>query len=420
MSLNNRRGILTVTLALMGAATGGVARADSWMPAGETCTATLPGGTPHFFAYTSPGSGARLALAWGTGSTWNRTNLVTATDLQTAQIACGAAGNNQILVVYRSGLDSTIHSRDRLSGWAESTPPNAINSSGTGLFVTPFTEGGRWKFALFTDRGRSSSVIMMSIWDDAASPKWSQPVFLDAVPGNLSPGSGNHLTGYAINVGPSASQAVISVFAVSQDGHLRENRGGSSGTRTWIDHGLAPGNRPFSTAPGWGPTAQGFYNSPFGHPGDYFESEYARRIVVPTADQTAIFSREAVSSATFTWNQVAGPTTSPPFGLDAASGTASGCPASPGAPCAAAMQTVVRFLSSGVSKFAYFHSGVTGISPPPPGNWVVLPPAISTQPSPSYGGLAGTAHGALFYISAANNLVVMNLDTFAVNNIPPP
>jgi hypothetical protein len=235
-----------------------------------------------------------MFVAWGSGGSWNLSNIVPTASLRPTQIAC-ASPNSQMLVVYRD-TGSTLRSRDRLSGWAETAVPNGANSFGNGLFITPVSDSGRSKFALFAVMGNNT--IMMSVWDDAASPKWSQPTFLDPVPGGTSLGNDNHLTGYGVSIGPSATQGLVSVFVVSNDGHLRENKGPLTGTRSWIDHGSAPGNKQFSPVFGFGPTATAIYNSTVGHPGSYVESEYARRILIPTSDQTEVFARVAVNSTT--------------------------------------------------------------------------------------------------------------------------
>jgi hypothetical protein len=85
------------------------------------------------------------------------------------------------------------------------------------------------------------------------------------------------------------------------------------------------------------------------------------------------------------------------------------------------MQTVGRFPgAAGSSRFAYFYSGGTGISPPPPGNWTVLPLAINNPAVPGYGFLGGTNHGVMFLVTDANNLAVVNLDTQALTNLGHP
>jgi hypothetical protein len=418
-----RKAVFCVMLAGVGASATGSARADTWVTNADTCGTFLPnvaGGVPQFFAYTNGPSGVRLYSAYSINQGWTLQNIVPTGPLRTTQLGCAAQGTQE-LIIYRDSA-SNLRSRDRLSNWSESVVPvvTGFTADGQGTFVTPVNDNGQPKFVAFYTAG--ANFIDMNVWNDAANPKWGTPILLDQVPGGLSTNSEHRLTGYAIAVGPSATQASVSLFVVSSDGHLRENKGILGSTRTWIDHGLAPGNKTFSPGSGFGPTATGLYGAVFGHPGDFSESEYNRRIVLPTADQSAIFMRVAgVGANAFTWQQIAGSGTSAPLTFNLAGGRATGC-FNFGEPCANAMEIASRVSPDGGQSFRIqsFYSGVTDNGTPGP-TWTTQPTAFSNgaaQPAYSYAPWA--TRGISVYIDSGNNLATVNLDTGVVTNLGHP
>ena len=400
------------------------AHADGWSTNADQCS-TVPGQLFTYSVYPSNSFYVEIYSTWSyDGVSWLHQKVAPG-PLRTTQLACagtGVVGNaQQALLVYRDSA-STLKSRDLLSNWQEVAVPGGSSSYGQGLFLTDVSDGGKIKFVLFA--AAAANTITMTVWDDSASPKWGTPVTLASVPGGLAITSAHRLTGYSVNVGDQGAQALVSVFVVSSDGHLRENKGILGGTRSWIDHGLAPGGKAFSPTLGYGPTATGLYNSITGHPGSYSESEYMRRIFLPTADQTAIFERVSdLSTNTFNWVQIASSSTYPPVGFSLASGAARGC-FQPGEPCVSATRVTERFGTP--TQFASFYTGATDGRPPGPG-WTVLPQTTNAQPQPGYFWAPWTnspnysyGQGVLIYIDSATNMVAVNIDTGAATSLGPP
>lgn len=400
----------SICLALVGSA-----RAATWS-GGDSCAVTIYS-EPQIFTYAGTGTSTELVSVWNNPN-WVVQNIAPGPIRGSTQLACAAQPNNQIVVVYRDS-SSTLKSRDGTSGWQESVLPGGAMAVGQGLFATPVFDAGKNKIVLFA--ATYTNTITKWVWDDTTTPKWSQPVVLPSVPGGMSTFAEHRLTGYAVYTGASPYQGLASVFVISTDGHLRENKGSLTQAGTWIDHGIAPNGSLFSPTLQFGPTATSTYQSIQGHPGAYSEAEWNRRITMPAGDQSAIWSRVAVDgTGTFSWLQVAGSSTTPSFGLNLASGPVRGC-SNPSQPCPFAQEIIARYnFSGGSSKFANFYYGQTYVSPALPNSLTLLPPTTTNQGQPVISWATGTIDGFLFYVDSPSNMVILNLDTFAVANVAAP
>jgi hypothetical protein len=392
---------------------GGSAWANTWAVPGDSCAVTIYS-EPQIFTY-GVGTGYELESVWNNPN-WVIQN-ISHESLRPTQLACAAQPNNQIVVVYRD-TSSTLKSVDGTSGWTETVLPGGGSAFGQGLFATQVFDAGKSKIVLFA--ATYTNTIKMWVWDDTTTPKWSQPVSLATVPGGLSTNVEHRLTGYAVFTGASPYQGIASVFVVSSDGHLRENKGPLTSARNWIDHGVTPDGKAFSPNIQFGPTATALYNSIQGHPDPYFETNWNRRITLPTADNTGIWSRGAVNGAgTFSWTQVAGSSTTPSVGYNLTSGWARGC-VNPNQPCGLAQEMIARYSVAGGSKYANFYTAQTASSPAIPSSLTLLPPITTNQTNPVISWASGTIDGFMFYVESSTNMVILNLDTFAVTNVGHP
>ena len=191
----------------------------------------------------TPNKQHRLFIAWMSGGGWWSWFNPGTVPLSPTQMACGynwsATGyDNQGVIVYRD-LNSNLKARDRRGGWAETDLQ--FKSPNKGLWGALVRDNGVLKYALFVPGFWNDNHLYMIIWDENANPKWRPPVDLGAIPDGIA--LGGYMGGYTFGIGPNPAQwqMNVSVFFSSAAGTLIENTGPLTGSRTWVNHGLLPG-----------------------------------------------------------------------------------------------------------------------------------------------------------------------------------
>jgi hypothetical protein len=415
----NRARLLSTGLFVVVALGVGTARAETWDRATSLCAFTM-NGAPQVMAYATGSAGQHgIYSLWGntTGTSWSGYQTIRPDGpLREAQLGCASDGSNQALVVYRDG-SNFLRSRDRRSGWQETTLTGGSSSFGQGLVVTEaeVDSPAESKFVAFAVQ--SDNTIMMFVWDDAATPKWSQGVALAPVPGGITAvTSANSLAAYMINVG---GQALISLFVVANNGHLMENKGVLSGTRTWIDHQFPTGTTGFSNFTSeYVPAAAAVFDAAFGHQGTFLETEYVRRVYLPLASQTGIYSLVALAGqSSFSWVPVAAPPGQQTAFMLASTGVR-GC-FTPNEPCAPAVEMAGTYLSGG-GRFAGYYSGATDGSNPNQSGWTLISATADSEAPTAIVYASGTIRGFMFAMTSQTNLAAVNLDTGAATNLAHP
>lgn len=358
---------------------------------------------PQMFGFKTSGP-LVSAYTLNGGLTWPKEILWSGSQLTHYAIGCASDGVSQALVVVRDA-EGYFHALDRLSGWKETyVTGNFHDARGKSIIVQKVTDQGKTKFVLFS--GGENGWINMSVYDDTANPKWSILTPLAPVPGSVSSNVQADLAAYSVNVGPGMRDALVSVFVVDDGGTLWENKGTLTGTRTW--RSVSSG---YSNAFGFGPSAVASYGSPFGHPGDYFETEYNRRVIVPKRDgsYTAVCKGDVANRFVCgLWNAK----------THVKASTAPGC-FNPGQPCASSQGAVA------MDRFAFlgrWYAGTTDGSSTPPAGWTNYssynPDQTATPNTPiAWTALSGTKYGGLFHFTGQNDIGFMNLDLDPKTNI---
>lgn len=406
-------GLSTAVVAAVALVSGAarVALADSLSTTSSLCDITIneATGSPvnHVFMYgSSPTNSNGLYVAWGYGPTTWAWGIYFGPQLRSTQLAC-AAFDDQALVMYRD-TSNNLRSRDRLSSWTEVLLPGGSSSSGQGLWAMTVMDGGRKKIVLFAVQG--TNAMSMWVWDQTATPKWSGPTSLGTVPGGVTTTSEHRLTGYGYALGDAPFTATVSVVVVTSDGHLRENKGPLVGARSWIDHGLAPGNKAFSPIIGFGPSAVSWAG--MGHPGPLTEGDYRRRITVPLADQTGVYTRFASGTSPWAWQQIASSTTTPSMALNLNGGIYHPCGFGS---CEPGTGTVGVFsIGGGTFRFGY-HQSANQSS----GSWTTLSPTATIGTNPAlirFGGL----DNEFVFVQSSTNLALFDFGTLAITNLGHP
>ncbi len=359
---------------------------------------------PQMFGFKTSGP-LISAYSLNGGVTWPKENLWNSSQLMHYSIGCASDGVSQAVVVVRDS-DGYFHAIDRLSGWRESyVTGNFHDARGKSIIVQKVTDQGKTKFVLFS--GGENGWINMSVYDDTANPKWSLLTPLETVPGFISANSQADLAAYSVNVGPGMRDALVSVFVVDDAGTLWENKGTLTGTRTW----RVASSTGYSNAFGFGPGAVASYAGVFGHPGDYFESEYSRRVILPTRDGSYTSVCKADSLNRFVCQL---------WGVrkHLKAGNAPGC-FNPGEPCAPSAGAV------GMDRFGFlyrWYAGTTNGSSTPPAGWTNYSSydsgQVATLNTPiAWTALSGYKYGGLFFFTGTNDIGFMNLDLDPKTNI---
>jgi hypothetical protein len=270
----------------------------------------LPGSSvpiPHVFlsGNLSP-TQLGLFVSWGTDAGWNW-GAFSAEAITSRQIAC-AGFDDQAMVIYRKqNATADIVARGRLSNWTETLLGNFnFSSSPSGLWATTVKEGGVNKIPTFIVT--NAGTLAMKVWEQGRTTNggwdttWTD---LGAVPGGFS--SLADLSGYAVLIGTAPNfTGLVSVFIIAMDGSLKENKGPIRGSRTWINHG-----NPGSVLEAQGNKPAAFQWGNFNPTSTWTENDFNKRVSVPLASGTGVYTRMQTGTAPWSWQQIASSTTTP-------------------------------------------------------------------------------------------------------------
>jgi hypothetical protein len=390
-SSGGRLSTSTLAVAVVAAASlARQARADNLLANSDVCVMAVhqtPGTTLLHAAVTGldASSQSHLYIAWNAGSwAWWTPPLP---PVQTTQLACGAV-SDQGIIAYRDA-DSNVKAIDRRSNWQ--VADLGKRSADSGMWGTMVVDQGVLRFPLFVPG--EDGHLWLIVWSESPGPGWAPPVDLGLVPDSESPTA--YLSGYWEPVGPDSAhwRALVSVFVVSNFGTLIENKGYLDGSpRTYIDHGLAPGNRVVLSSAAWRPAAVAWLTAPVdNHPEDVFN----KRVVVTAMSPSTTYTYQRVQTGLGPWSWQ---------GLRAASDlNLTGAVAS----CGPGFCPAARTIGFSSGQFWKNDASLGTL-------WTALPGAASMQMLPFL------FFNTMYYVQSPSNLAVLDTDALTITNVGHP